>query len=443
MLISPSANPQSILTYIPISLWTNILNYTSTDDISSYVQANIDKLSDSGGGTILFPAGRYVINNIILKDNVALKGADTIRGRASQLFQTAAGGTMIATDNSANGNCSISNFYIQGIGDGTSTISSGVVVNLLSCAITGCTFRFFNDSAIVFSANSIASFIKDTFVYNAVMNRTRSSFTGASHIGGTDHYLDNLESGCSLSGLSSANMYCVGIALVGADCFCDAIHGENSDIGIYIGGSNGRNRLTLCRGDLSFAHGYYIDTINNMLSSCLSYKNSLDTNNTYSGFYLTSNALGNTLAACRQFTPSATANSSKYGFEDHSSTSNNYQKNSYVGCSSQNHVTSAFGPSNTFVGAAVQIINCTSTLASGTTIDVGQQHILRANYSSAQTVTSFINGMDGQEIKIFCNSPNLTIQNNSTIKTISGADLVLAINIMYTFTNFGGIWYQS
>ncbi len=58
------------------------------------------------------------------------------------------------------------------------------------------------------------------------------------------------------------------------------------------------------------------------------------------------------------------------------------------------------------------------------------------------TVIDFVNGANGQEIKILGNG-NLTVSNNSKIKTNTGANKVLVANKVYTFTLFTDVWYED
>lgn len=60
----------------------------------------------------------------------------------------------------------------------------------------------------------------------------------------------------------------------------------------------------------------------------------------------------------------------------------------------------------------------------------------------ATTVTNFDDGTNGQTITVKVDA-NTTIQHNATIKNRSGADIVGAADVTYTFTRIGGVWYQD
>lgn len=63
---------------------------------------------------------------------------------------------------------------------------------------------------------------------------------------------------------------------------------------------------------------------------------------------------------------------------------------------------------------------------------------------SVITITNFVGGADGQEIKILGDG-NTTIANNANISTNTGANKLLALNKVYTFTYFQSknIWAED
>lgn len=54
-------NQNSVLAYIPVEMWAGIAAQTLNTDLTSYIQAAIDT-----GKDIVFPAGRYLVNQIVL-----------------------------------------------------------------------------------------------------------------------------------------------------------------------------------------------------------------------------------------------------------------------------------------------------------------------------------------------------------------------------------------
>jgi hypothetical protein len=64
------------------------------------------------------------------------------------------------------------------------------------------------------------------------------------------------------------------------------------------------------------------------------------------------------------------------------------------------------------------------------------------NDGSARTITNFLSGSRCQVIKILGDG-NLTISNNSNIKTNTGANKLLAANKIYRFTYIINTWYED
>lgn len=62
--------------------------------------------------------------------------------------------------------------------------------------------------------------------------------------------------------------------------------------------------------------------------------------------------------------------------------------------------------------------------------------------AGAITVTNFDDGADGQRIHILGDGFT-TIANNAFIKTNTGANKLLAVNKVYRFTLFSGIWIED
>lgn len=58
------------------------------------------------------------------------------------------------------------------------------------------------------------------------------------------------------------------------------------------------------------------------------------------------------------------------------------------------------------------------------------------------TVTNFLDGATAQTVRILGDGAT-TISNNTTIKTNTGANKLLASNRVYTFTLINSVWYES
>jgi hypothetical protein len=79
---------------------------------------------------------------------------------------------------------------------------------------------------------------------------------------------------------------------------------------------------------------------------------------------------------------------------------------------------------------------------SGTTISVLNVTRVWLKNTGAVTVTNLTNGQEGQEVK-FLGDGFTTIANNSTVKTSTGANKLLAVNKVYTFTRFNSVWVEN
>jgi hypothetical protein len=58
------------------------------------------------------------------------------------------------------------------------------------------------------------------------------------------------------------------------------------------------------------------------------------------------------------------------------------------------------------------------------------------------SVTNFLRGADFQTIQILGDGFT-TVVNNATIKTNTAANKLLAVNKVYRFTNFNGVWIED
>jgi hypothetical protein len=124
MITGASVN---VLDFIPAGF-----NY-STTDCSAYIQAAIDSLSDTTGGTVYFPVGVYAISNSIsiAEDAISLVGEGTAIGGPGASNN---GASVIRTIGSCNvfnvtsviNNFTIKNLYIN------STVTTGYALNLSS-----------------------------------------------------------------------------------------------------------------------------------------------------------------------------------------------------------------------------------------------------------------------------------------------------------------------
>lgn len=67
--------------------------------------------------------------------------------------------------------------------------------------------------------------------------------------------------------------------------------------------------------------------------------------------------------------------------------------------------------------------------------------MLKAANTGAQNVTDFADGVNGQRITV-TGDGFTTANNGATIVCKSGADTLLATNVVYEFVRYHNAWYQ-
>lgn len=421
-------------------LWFGAVNGAAADD-STKIQAAIDYVYALGGGVVRFPCGVYK-GNVILKTGVFLLGADNaLNGSPTNntvKFIAAATGAVIDTPAGAQYNCGVAGMTIYGLGAGTAAI--GIKLrNVTRGIFRYLTFDNFADQGLLCLAG-VANQFYWCIAQNCLLNRTRAGDDGVFNVSGTDHLFTDCELTASVTTNKTAGGQCHGWYIGGSNHFLVNCIGEISDSGFCI--ASGYSRFTNCRADLNMMHGFYI-LGEGYFNNCLALSNSQDTTNTYSGFYVAANtAQGNHFVNCRANRLSG--GSHKYGFEDYAIYDALGSRSSYVSCHSDNHVTAAYLTSTTlFEGSSITLANAnTRTAATGSiTVAVEQFTGVIFNQVSAATVTNFTGGVQNQSLYLYGNA-NVTIQNNATIKTSTGADKVLAANKIYHYKLFGTVWIE-
>lgn len=77
-----------------------------------------------------------------------------------------------------------------------------------------------------------------------------------------------------------------------------------------------------------------------------------------------------------------------------------------------------------------------------TTPSVLNRTRLKTRNTVATSITNFLGGQDGQEIKILGDAFT-TLVNGTFIKTNTAANKLLAVNKVYTFSLWSGIWIEN
>lgn len=78
-----------------------------------------------------------------------------------------------------------------------------------------------------------------------------------------------------------------------------------------------------------------------------------------------------------------------------------------------------------------------------TTPSIRNGRVFVANNSSSTTITNFVDGIDGQEIVIYFNNGNTTIQNNANVKLAGAVNFVGTAADTLSLLNISGVWYEK
>jgi hypothetical protein len=406
----------------------------STDDTSA-IQDAIDHMASLGGGYIWFSRGRYLITTITLKANVRLIGECTTPQATTDgvVFLGSGSGTMVDTPVGSTSGCGMQGIFLYG----SSTSNIGIRLRSVNGGeFSRLFFTRFQDNALLQDAGVDCEFNR-LGGYNCLLDRTQAAKIGVFDIAGTDHRVNDVEFTASLTGRSDANLYLCGIVIRGANHFIRSAVGHTSDIGIHVACTT--TSFDQPRAMENFGHGIEFGTGGGcQLIAGKSIDNSQHAANTYSGYY-TGTSQSNVLIGCRALT-----GGHKYGFEDTGSYAAVESRNVFVGCRSSEHDTAAFYVEATnSIGSTPDFPSQALRATDGdTTPSVAQTSLLDLrSYTGATTITQFDDGVHGQGIDVV-GSANVTIQNNGSVKTNTGADKTLAANTIYSFRKIGGVWME-
>ncbi|MBZ4024129.1 hypothetical protein CKO11_16915, partial [Rhodobacter sp. TJ_12] len=236
------------------------------------------------------------------------------------------------------------NIHVYGQKDNTSNVSRGIHLNGWGNRVVNVFVRWFNDEGVWLLGGG--NFVMDSSGWDCCGNFNATERRGALRLSGTDDYAINCQFGCSQNvddwrQITSENLYNIGVLLEGANSMFVNVHGENSDVGICLTGPNGINRLTNCRGDQSWGHGWIIESPKNQIVNALAENISLEGENLYDGFHTTGQ--GNRFANChvRAIDRFDGIKLPRYAFFDGVSAGNAWQRNNYTNCGGD-HYTAEF-----------------------------------------------------------------------------------------------------
>jgi hypothetical protein len=276
------------------------------------------------------------------------------------------------------------------------------------------------------------------FAAQALLNRARTAHSGALYIAGTDAFISDSEVGASLQieGHSiSGNCYNDAIVVLGADNQLVNVHGETSELGLYMAGG-GRSRISNGIFDLNYCSGGWIAAGGNMLNNVLFLRNGRDGNGTWDGMQVSAvNGQFDNIT----FDQTNSAPTLTFGITDTGSSGNaNY--NSYSNIRSYSISGPMWNVSTTgpeiFYGYKDAVTIADGTISPNLT---GFQ-----NFSFLQSttllITSFSGGTPGQSV-CFLGNAHVTFGTGGNIKPPNATAQPLQAGMVYCYRNMGNNWY--
>lgn len=335
-----------------VNLMTTLYNYVREDgqfSVSKYgatgngfsddtkpIQQAIDDAAKSGA-PVFFPGGDYRCN-VVLKTGVSLIAPYPIHvpweSRGVRLMPVTEA-PVIDTPATRISGCGISGLAFHGKG----AAIPGQAVRFRNARggfVRDFTINNFADEAIEFGSQSIACFIQRGFIQNALLNRTRNEVHGAIDLGGTDHWVDNVEATASMNAYNSGNI--AAFLVRSANSEFSGCVGEISEVGFHFGPAAFYNRLVNCRADLNYGDGYRVQGDQNSFSACHGTRNSQGSDGAYSGFSVTGR--NNVFSGCIAGSLFVDARKQQYGYADAGI------ENEFAACSGRFNKTTLFAGRN-------------------------------------------------------------------------------------------------
>lgn len=460
----------NLFDFIPAAKHDAIVNFTSTEDLSSYVQAAIDSANTMGGATIHCPAGQYYLN-VKTKPNVILVGArgPSVRrampwafsvsaNPGSTRFRNFANDWIISSATASQSDVTSRSFGIIGIDfdakDATNS-TGGVRLRGPEICVKSCSFYGFQDQGLEASGN--IGLFEDIIANECLKNRVRTDYVGTIEISGaSDCQIHRLEGNAQVKGLNSitnAAPYICGIKIAGNNHYVSALMGEISETGIYISASSVHHKMWGCRADNNVGPGYLINGV--MMDTCHSYNNSRTGDGLYSGFEALPGATRIMASNCLAWTDNAPVDGTgqkrlhKYGYDFAVVDYLSLRLKPWVDqCFSYGHSLGWINSPPTYGLQYTPTIGRLSVTSNATTTpNVDGVSVIAINTTSLSQITGLDGGMIGQQVDIYLNaSATVTLVNSSSFlvnNLADHADKTMRVGQVYRFIKTAtNIWRE-
>lgn len=460
----------NLFDFIPAAKHDAIVNFTSTEDLSSYVQAAIDSANTMGGATIHCPAGQYYLN-VKTKPNVILVGArgPSVRrampwafsvssNPGSTRFRNFANDWIISSATASQSDVTSRSFGIIGIDfdakDATNS-TGGVRLRGPEICVKSCSFYGFQDQGLEASGN--IGLFEDLIANECLKNRVRTDYVGTIEISGaSDCQIHRLEGNAQVKGLNSitnAAPYICGIKIAGNNHYVSALMGEISETGIYISASSVHHKMWGCRADNNVGPGYLINGV--MMDTCHSYNNSRTGDGLYSGFEALPGATRIMASNCLAWTDNAPVDGTgqqrlhKYGYDFAVVDYLSLRLKPWVDqCFSYGHSLGWINSPPTYGLQYTPTIGRLSVTSNATTTpNVDGVSVIAINTTSLSQITGLDGGMIGQQVDIYLNaSATVTLVNSSSFlvnNLADHADKTMRVGQVYRFIKTAtNIWRE-
>lgn len=460
----------NLFDFIPAAKHDAIVNFTSTEDLSSYLQAAIDSANTMGGATIHCPAGQYYLN-VKTKPNVILVGArgPSVRrampwafsvsaNPGSTRFRNFANDWIISSATASQSDVTSRSFGIIGIDfdakDATNS-TGGVRLRGPEFCVKSCSFYGFQDQGLEASGN--IGLIEDVIANNCLRNRVRSDYVGTVEVSGAaDCQIHRVEGNAQVVGLgniTNAEPYICGIKIAGNNHYVSGLMGEISETGIYLASSASHHKVSDCRADNNTGPGYLLNGV--MMVNSHSVNNSRAGSGLYSGFAGLTNSSRVMLSNCLAWTDTFPVDGTwqqrmhKYGYDIAVMDIISLRFKPWINqCFSYGHSISWINEPPTYGMQYTPYIGLLRVVDNTTTApNVDGISVVMITATSLSEITGLSGGVAGQTVDVYLNATaTVTLRNSASFLVNNfaiNADKVMVRGRVYKFIKtVSGIWRE-